>query len=233
MLDSKVILVTGASSDIGMSIVEKLLAEGAKVIAHYHSNPISITNPNLSIIKYDLSKLEDTNILFEEAIAIHGKIEILICCAGLIENKNILEIETEDMIKIFSVNLFSHIILMQKVFENMVERKFGRIISLSSIGVKYAGSKQSVLYSSSKAALEAVTKSFAKFGAEYNVLSNNIRVGVIDTKIHKGKNLEERKKLIPLQRLGKPEDISDFVLYLCSSKAGFITGQDFSISGGE
>ncbi len=233
MLDSKVILVTGASSDIGMSIVEKLLAEGEKVIAHYHSNPISITNPNLSIIKSDLSKLEDTNILFEEAITIHGKIDMLICCAGLIENKNFLEIDTEDMIKVFSINLFSHIILMQKVFENMVERKFGRIISLSSIGVKYAGSKQSMLYSSSKAALEAVTKSFAKFGAAEGILANVIRVGVINTKIHTGKNMDERKKLIPMQRFGKLEDISEMVLYLCSEKSNFITGQEFSITGGE
>jgi len=92
-----------------------------------------------------------------------------------------------------------------------------------------------MLYSSSKAALESMTRSFAKQGAPFNVLANSIRAGVTNTDFHRnsGKNMNDRINLIPLKRMAEPEEIADTVMFLCSEKASFITGQEITVAGGE
>lgn len=229
----KVAIITGGSSDIGVAIVKKFIEEGTKVYSQYNSNPINLENPNLFQIKSDFLKFEEIDSLVEYVLKKESKVDYLVNAAGTIEGQNFLVCSSEKIENLFQVNLFSHIYLMQKIFPLMLENKFGRIISLSSIGVKYSGSINSTYYSASKSALESVTRSYAKFGAESNVLCNNIRVGVVDTKIHKNKDLSARTQLIPVKRLGRPEDIAGFVSYLCSEKGDFITGQDIAISGGE
>ena len=99
----------------------------------------------------------------------------------------------------------------------MMERRAGRIINISSIGVKYGGSEKTLHYNAAKASLEAVTRGLAKLGAEHNILVNAVRGGFIDTsaqqRLSSQKDLTERIKRIPLQRAGQPEDIASMVVF--------------------
>lgn len=229
----KVALVTGASSDIGIGLVKYFLDQDIKVIGLYSNTEIQLEHPNLKKIQIDFCNQDEIIKLKNNFEVSEDKIQFLINCAGYIENQNFLHADRNEIWKTFQINLFAHIEIMQFIFETMIQQKEGRIISLSSIGVKFFGSPISVYYSASKAALEAVTKSFAKFGAEHNVLCNNIRVGVIETKIHKDKDMSSRIHLIPLKKAGMVSDVVSMVGFLCSTAANFITGQDFALSGGE
>lgn len=226
-------LITGSSSELGFSILNEFLKNDINVIGLYNQNLPKIDDTRVRFIHANFQDLNSIDNIIENIFIISKKIRYLVNCAGVIENKSIYEINLTDINKIYNINVFFHFLLMQQIYKNMEENNFGRIVSLSSIGVKYAGSPTSILYSSSKLSLEALTRSYAKLGAEKNILCNNIRVGVIDTKIHSKKDMEFRKSLIPLKKLGKSEDISKFVLYLCLSSGDFITGQNISISGGE
>ncbi len=117
----------------------------------------------------------------------------------------------------------------------MLVRKWGRILNCSSIGVKYGGGKNTFNYSFSKHALEFIPSDYKNW-AKRNVLINNIRIGVTDTKIHKRikhKNLKKRINLIPMGRMAKSDEIAKFIFQLASQKNTFITGETLSIAGGE
>lgn len=232
-MNNKVLLITGGSSEIGINIINKFLKKNIKVIAHYNFNLPKLSHKNLKWIQFDFSNPEKISEFFIKVKDLNCEIDFLVLASGIIENKDYLEINYNDLKKIYNINFFCHYLIIKHYFQIMLKRRFGRIISLSSIGVKYSGSPRSVVYSSSKAALEAITKSFSKMGAQYNILCNNIRVGVIKTKIHIEKDMSDRLRLIPQKRFGKTEDIASMVLYLCLSGGDFITGQDMSISGGE
>lgn len=232
-MNQKVAVVTGGSSEIGLAVIKSLLRDGIKVIALYNTNEINLKDKELIAFQCSLDKPQEVESLIKKIFSLKLEIGYLINAAGYIENDSFLNISPDLIQKTFEVNLFSHTYLMQKFFPLMCDNKFGRIVTLSSIGIKFSGSQNSVFYSASKVALEAVTRSFAKFGAEYNVLCNSIRVGVIETKIHSNKNMLDRKEKIPLKRFGSTQDIADMVSYLCSEKGSFITGQEIAISGGE
>lgn len=232
-MNQKVAVVTGGSSEIGLAVIKSLLKDGIKVIGQYNTHEIDFKDKDLIPVKCSLENRQDVDSFVKQIFDLKFDIGYLINVAGFIENDSFLKISPDLMQKTFEVNLFSHSFLMQKIFPLMCDNKFGRIVTLSSIGIKFAGSRNSVFYSASKVALEAVTRSFAKFGAEFNVLCNSIRVGVIETNIHKNKDMVERKEKIPLKRFGSTQDIADMVSYLCSEKGNFITGQEIAISGGE
>lgn len=232
-MEERIAVITGGSSEIGGAIIQKLLGYGIKIFAQHNTNKIKIKDKNLFSFQCSFEDTMGVEEFVNQILASKLSVGYLINSAGFIENDSFLNVDSLAIQRVFNINLFSHVHLMQKVFPMMCENKFGRIVTLSSIGVKFSGSKNSVYYSASKASLEAVTRSFAKFGAEYNVLCNNIRVGVVETKIHQNRNLSERKDKIPLKKFGTTGDIAEMVAYLCSDKANFITGQEIAISGGE
>ena len=118
----------------------------------------------------------------------------------------------------------------------MKEEEYGRIVNISSIGVKYGGSPSSAIYTMSKSAIESITTSFAKAGAKHNILVNCIRIGVTNTKLHNlnpEKNMKKRTSMIPMQRIADPNEIAQSILFLISPESSFTTGSIFTVSGGE
>jgi 3-oxoacyl-[acyl-carrier protein] reductase len=112
----------------------------------------------------------------------------------------------------------------------------GKIINISSVGVKFGGSLSTLHYSAAKMALEGISAGLAKAGAQSQILVNAIRPGIIDTPFHivkSGQEWDARVRLIPLRRAGMPLDIARMILFLLSPAGDFITGQVFSVSGGE
>ncbi|MFA5256470.1 MAG: SDR family oxidoreductase, partial [Candidatus Omnitrophota bacterium] len=121
------------------------------------------------------------------------------------------------------------------VFAAMKKNMFGRIVNISSIAAKYGGSSRSMHYGCSKLALEGLTRTIAREGVAFNILANTVRPGVIDTDFHKKfpKDMKARISMIPMKRMGRPEEVADLIYYLGSGKNSFVTNETIAIAGGE
>lgn len=246
-ITGKRVLITGSSSGIGASMTSLFSSYGAKVGIHYctnEQNAVQLKNQITDqggvaeVFKADFQNTGEIIKLAESFIETFSGIDILINDAGASYSQQVFwELDTVDLDRTLNVNLKAPFILSQKAFLAMKKQgKGGRIINISSISTKYGGSSGSLHYAISKSALETLTIGLAKIGAPYNILVNAIRPGLIDTPFHKRfikKDLSKRIELIPLRRMGKPMDIANMALYLASEGGNFITGQIFTVSGGD
>lgn len=236
----KVILVTGASRGIGNNIAKSLARENI-VIANYNNSKneaeqlkddLAKENINIDIIKADVSKREEVIKMVEEIILKYGKIDVLINNAGISQYKLFTDITDEEWENIMNINLKSNFIVTQEVVKNMLTNKNGLIINISSIwGV--TGAAMEVAYSTSKAGIIGLTKSLAKELGPSNIRVNAIAPGIIDTSMNSkfsAEEINEIKEEIPLERLGKPEEITKCIEWLLQDN--YTTGQVISINGG-
>ncbi len=241
------ILITGASGGIGTEIAKGLAKKDTTVGLHYNhdkraaltlADQIAKKDATPVLLQADLSNPKDRNALLNNIKNKMKFCDILINNAGgTICEKMFGDYTDSDAYSILELNFLSAFFLSQELFPSMCSRKFGRIVNISSIGVKFGGGKSTLLYSAAKAALELMTINLAKLGADQNVNVNAIRAGVIDTPFHKrntpNKDMTERISLIPMKHSGTPLDIANMAEYLVGFKGDFITGQIFTVSGGE
>jgi len=189
------------------------------------------------LIKGDLSNSKSITEIYYKCLSSGRTIDILINNAGTFSYADSIEtIKEKDFDRVLQVNLKAPFLFSQLVFNDMKKQGWGRIINMSSIGVKFGGSPGSLPYTVSKSGLETMTIAFAKAGAPYNILVNAIRIGVTDTKFHDlnpKKNMDKRINMIPLKRMASPQEISDTVFFLTSDKSTFTTGSIITIAGGE
>ncbi|MFH1593912.1 MAG: SDR family oxidoreductase [Candidatus Omnitrophota bacterium] len=239
----KTVFVTGATSDIGKETCIRFAEEGWNVLCHYFSSEkkakelkktIERLGVDCGLIRADLASKNQLMGLVKRL----GKsgIDSAINNAGTYTvNKHFNKLTLRDITGTFMVNAFAPMMLCAHIFKHMKNRRFGRIVNISSIAAKYGGSSRSMHYGCSKLALEGVTKTLAKEGARHNILVNTIRPGVIDTRFHKKfpKDMKKRVAMIPLQKMGSPKDIADMAYYLGSEKNNFITNETVTVSGGE
>jgi 3-oxoacyl-[acyl-carrier protein] reductase len=187
-----------------------------------------------STIQCNFNKKKELNCFLNKLKRV--RIDAVINNAGsYIMQKHFDELKLEDLEKVFGVNAFAPILIISAIYQNMARRKFGRIVNISSIAAKYGGSKVSLPYGSAKMALEGLTRTIAKEGARVNVLANTIRPGVVNTEFHQKfkKNMTARIKLIPMKRMGTPEEVAELAYFLGSDKNTFITNETIAVSGGE
>lgn len=237
----KTIIVTGGSRGIGRALVENFAKDGYKVVLNYNKSEESAKNIkeelqkqgfNIEIFKADVSKKEEVKELVKFALEKFQNIDVLINNAGISQTKLFTDIVEEEWDNIMNVNLKSAYYTTQAVLPNMINRKQGLIINISSVwGI--TGASCETAYSVSKAGLDGLTKSLAKELGPSNIRVNSIAPGVIDTDMNKNLSTEEINELkeeIPLNRIGKPIDIYKCAKWLVEDE--YTTGQVISVNGG-
>lgn len=237
----KTIIVTGASRGIGREIAMQLAKSNMKIIANYNQSEkeanelkkeLEMQGIEIDIIKADITKRKEVQKLVQYVIKKYKKIDVLINNAGISEYKMFTDETDEDWNKIINTNLYSAFIMSQEVIPNMIHHKEGSIINISSIwGI--TGASLEVLYSISKAGMNGMTKALAKELGPSNIRVNAIAPGIIDTKMNdkfSKQELEQIKEEIPLERIGKAEDIAKCVKWLIEDH--YTTGQIISVNGG-
>lgn len=243
----KKILVTGASGGIGRAIAEAIAENGSIVALHYNSDGeaahkladiVSENGATPVLVQADLCEEHGRKKLLDELNENMAGCNILVNNAGGLCEYNEGGVYSEkEAAGIIGLNFLAPYFICQNFFPAMCQNGYGRIVNISSVGVKFGGGKDTLLYSASKAALELLTKHLSRLGAEHNVLVNTIRAGVIDTPFHSrntpGKDMAGRTELIPLKRMGDADDIADMVSYLVSDRGDFITGETITVAGGE
>ena len=232
----KKVLVTGASGGIGMAICKYYINHNYEVIYHYNSSQNKLKElRGVTLVKSDFSNNKSLS-KFIGQIAEIGPIDVLINNAADTKYKsNIDEYSYEGVLKILSVNTIAPFLLCKEAIKGMKSKRWGRIVNISSIGVKYGGSYNSMDYTFSKSALESITTSLAKQYTSDNILTNCIRVGVTNTKFHEKnpKDMSQRISLIPIGRMAKPDEIAKVVYFLGSDENSYISGDTITVAGGE
>jgi len=242
-LIDQVAIVTGSGQGIGKAIALALSKEGAKVvITDIEENLINITSSEISkittfetlAIKSDVSNYADVEHLVKTVLDKFSKIDILVNNAGITRDNLIIRMSEAEWDSVINVNLKGTFNCTKAVSKTMIKQRYGRIINIASI-VGLMGNPGQVNYSASKGGVIAFTKSCARELASKGILVNAIAPGFIKTRMTESLNEEQKKKLtdlIPLNRLGEPEDIANVVVFLCSKESSYITGQVISVNGG-
>ena len=238
---NKVVVVTGGSRGIGAQIVKTLANENYKVILNYNNSKeqaekiqqeLLEQGKEIEIIKADVSKREETERLIQFAINKFNKIDVLINNAGISQEGLFTDVTEEEWQKIINTNLNSVFYCNQQALKYMIQEQQGCIISISSIWGE-TGASCEVAYSTTKAAINGMTKALAKEVGPSNIRVNAIAPGIIDTDMNRNltnEELEQIKEQIPLNKIGKALDIAKCVKWLIEDE--YTTGQIISINGG-
>jgi NAD(P)-dependent dehydrogenase (short-subunit alcohol dehydrogenase family) len=231
------VLILGASSDIGVEVIKKILEKKWQITAHYSNNKKILTNfSNLNLIRCDFSKINENNCKKIIDKLFNDKYEILINLVGYIDNKSYQKSDLKSLIKSIKINTLIPMLIQRKIINNMEKKRFGRILNASSIGVKFGGGNNTFNYGLSKHCLEFIPNNHKEW-AKNNICINNLRIGVTNTKIHKKikKKLTMKKRinLIPAARMASPAEIANYILELISEKNTYMTGQTITVAGGE
>jgi acetoacetyl-CoA reductase len=237
---SRVAVVTGGTRGIGAAISKALLAAGYKVAATYHGNDEAAAKfkaeTGVGAYKWDVSSYEACVEGLAKVEAELGPVDVLVNNAGITKDGFFHKMTPEQWYGVINTNLNSLFNMTRPVWEGMRTRKFGRVICISSINGQ-KGQAGQVNYSAAKAGDIGFVKALAQEGARMGITVNAICPGYIATEMVKAINPEVLAKnilpLIPVGRLGEPEEIGRAVVFLAADDAGFITGATLAANGGQ
>ncbi|QLY40790.1 3-oxoacyl-[acyl-carrier-protein] reductase [Hujiaoplasma nucleasis] len=243
MENKKTVLITGASRGIGKAIALAFAKENYNVVINYNhseekakllANEIQSLGGESLIVQANVSDFNQAQILIEKTIEKFGQIDVLINNSGITKDNLILRMKENDFDDVINVNLKGTWNMCKHVSKYLLKNRQGSIINISSV-VALIGNPGQSNYVASKAGIIGLSKSLAKEFASRNVRVNTIAPGFIETEMtdQLSESVKEYYlKQIPLNRLGKAEDIADLCVFLASDKASYITGQTISVNGG-
>ncbi|PKU24603.1 3-ketoacyl-ACP reductase FabG2 [Telmatospirillum siberiense] len=237
----RTILVTGASKGIGRAVALRLARDGFHVAVHYGSDQagaeavaaaIREAGGTARILSFDIADRAACRAVLEDEIARHGAFYGAVLNAGITRDAAFPAMEGEDWDRVLGTNLDGFYNVLHPVVMPMVSaRRGGRIVSLSSVS-GLAGNRGQVNYSASKAGIIGATKALAIELAKRAITVNCVAPGIIETQMIKDLPLDEIARMVPLRRVGQPEEVAAAVAFLCSDEAGYITRQVISVNGG-
>jgi len=239
----KIAIVTGGGQGIGRAIVHALVKEKiVTVIADINEqsakevvNEVKDAGHEAVNFKADVSSVTDIRNMVKEVGERYGTIDILVNNAGILQTTAIDDITEQEWNRLMAVNLNSVFFTSQQVLPYMREKRWGRIINMSSLAGRMGSYGGGVGYATTKAGIIGLTMCFARQVAQYDITVNAVAPGTTETDIIKkipDDKIAALKALIPMGRLGKPENTADVVTFLASEKAEYITGAVIDVNGG-
>lgn len=235
-----VAIVTGGAAGIGKAIVEALIEDGYLVVACdlAEERGKALENQHAGSVIFrrcDVSSESDVEAVVDGVLREFGRIDALVNNAGIIRRRTSEAMNTEDWDAVFAVNTRGAFLMCKHVANIMKRQRSGRIVNVSSVAGKLGDITSAPGYGPSKAAMDALTKTFAREMAPYGVTVNGVAPHAIETDMSAQWSEERRKAIIaaiPLGRLGKPSEVAAAVRFLLSEGAGFITGEIIDVNGG-
>jgi acetoacetyl-CoA reductase len=244
-MTQKTALVTGGTGTIGTEICRQLSQSGRRVVttclpgeqerASAWQAEQQAAGYDFAIVFCELSDFESTRAAVAQAEQLAGPIDILVNVAGITRDATLRKMTPEQWRAVIQSNLDSVFNATRNVVEGMLERGFGRVISISSINGQ-KGQFGQANYAASKAGIHGFTMSLAQEGARKGITANTVSPGYIDSPMVNAVPEEVRNQIIaqiPVGRLGRPEDIARVVAFLAADEAGFITGANIPVNGGQ
>ncbi len=239
----KVALVSGASKGIGRACAVRLAKDGYSVCINYaHSedeakkvlDQITADGGEGMIYRADVSKPDEVRAMIRDVFKAYGQIDVLVNNAGIVKDEYLLMLNPETLDKCMELNVKGYFYCAQQAVLKMFRRKSGVIINMSSVSGELALAGQSV-YSATKGAVNAMTRTMAKELAPYGIRVNAVAPGFIETEMLDALPEEKKKEYldtIPMHRLGKTEEIAAIVSMLASDACAYMTGQVITVDGG-
>ena len=244
MKQNQVVLVTGASGGIGKAVAEKFAQNGYRVAVHYHNGKeraealqkqLEQQGCSVMTIQADLRDSMQVQAMIEQIERSWGGVDVLVNNAGVAQQKLFTDITDEEWRNMFAIHVDGAFYCARAVLPEMIHRKRGCIINVSSMWGQTGGSCE-VHYSAAKGALQAMTKALAKEVGPSGIRVNCVAPGVIltemNTRMFDQDTLEALKEETPLETLGTTEDVANMIYFLSKEEAGFITGQIIGVNGG-
>lgn len=237
----RAILVTGASKGIGRAIALRLARDGFAVAAHYASDSagaesllaeIAATGGQARALRFDISDRAASRDALEADVIAHGAPWGVVLNAGITRDNAFPALEDSDWDDVLGTNLDGFYNVLKPLVMPMIGlRSGGRIVALTSVA-GLVGNRGQVNYCASKAGIIGAAKALAIELAKRQITVNCVAPGLIETRMTEGLPLDEVLKLVPLRRIGQPEEVAAAVAFLCSDEAAYITRQVISVNGG-
>ena len=240
MNEEQVALVTGGSRGIGRAIAMELADAGYKVIISYKTNDQAAEETLSSIrskggsadkVRFDVADAKEAAKQVDEIVSRNQNLRILVNNAGVTADGLFMMMPEEDWDTVIQTTLKGFYNVTKPVIKRMARNRKGSVVSISSISA-LVGNRGQANYAAAKAGLIAASRALASEVARLGIRVNVVAPGLIDTEMIKGAPIERIKDIIPMARIGKPEEVAKVVRFLCSDDASYITGQVISVNGG-
>lgn len=240
MDEKKVAIITGASRGIGRATAVELSGAGYFVIINYNSNEAAAAETlkqvrdaagDGEIIRFDVADAVQTKDAISSIVDRHKNIQVLVNNAGINADGLFLMLGEEEWSSVIDTTLKGFYNVTKPIIREMIKRKKGSIVSVSSVSALMPNRGQTN-YAAAKAGLNAASRSLSTEVARFNIRVNVVAPGPIETDMIANAPIAEIKKVIPMARVGKPEEVSRVIRFLCSDDASYITGQVIGINGG-